>query len=170
MQIKAISLYQPYASLIAYGFKQFETRSWKTSYRGKIAIHAGKNLSSLNAIRYNKYDNLRHRIACLYETEETLKLMEFLDDKDNFPLGRIVAIADLTNCREMVTMATDDPNKIGIGSASRCEEVVGHWERGRYAWELENVELFLSPPIKGQQGLFNIELPFDSKRSHPSPP
>ena len=39
--MKAVTLYQPYASLVAIGAKKFETRSWKTSYRGPLAIHAG---------------------------------------------------------------------------------------------------------------------------------
>lgn len=39
-QIKAISLHQPWASLIAMGFKKFETRSWGTNYRGKLVICA----------------------------------------------------------------------------------------------------------------------------------
>ncbi len=41
-EIRALTLHQPYASLIARGLKTFETRSWTTSYRGILAIHAGK--------------------------------------------------------------------------------------------------------------------------------
>jgi activating signal cointegrator 1 len=39
--MKALTLHQPYASLVALGVKRIETRSWATSYRGPIAIHAG---------------------------------------------------------------------------------------------------------------------------------
>ncbi|KXG09931.1 hypothetical protein AT864_01491 [Anoxybacillus sp. P3H1B] len=42
--MKAITIKQPWATLIALGEKKFETRSWKTNYRGKIAIHAGKTI------------------------------------------------------------------------------------------------------------------------------
>ena len=42
-EIKAISLWQPWASLIALGGKKIETRSWPTKYRGPLAIHASKN-------------------------------------------------------------------------------------------------------------------------------
>lgn len=38
--MKAITIWQPWASLIACGVKQYETRSWPTKYRGPIAIHA----------------------------------------------------------------------------------------------------------------------------------
>ena len=40
--MKAISICQPWATLIAIGAKRFATRSWKTDYRGLLAIHAGK--------------------------------------------------------------------------------------------------------------------------------
>lgn len=40
--MKAISLWQPFASAIFYGFKHFETRHWLTNYRGPLAIHAAK--------------------------------------------------------------------------------------------------------------------------------
>lgn len=38
--MKALTLWQPWASLIALGEKRYETRSWATSYRGLLAIHA----------------------------------------------------------------------------------------------------------------------------------
>ena len=40
--IPCLSLWQPWASLIAIGAKHIETRHWKTDYRGPIAIHAAK--------------------------------------------------------------------------------------------------------------------------------
>lgn len=38
--MKTLSIIEPYASLIAEGYKHIETRSWKTNYRGPILIHA----------------------------------------------------------------------------------------------------------------------------------
>jgi len=46
MQNKVLSIRQPYASLICYGIKKAENRTWKTDYRGKLLIHAsGNNMS-----------------------------------------------------------------------------------------------------------------------------
>lgn len=42
--MKALSLLQPWASAIMLGGKRIETRSWKTEYRGLIAIHASKKM------------------------------------------------------------------------------------------------------------------------------
>jgi ASCH domain len=44
--MKALSVRQPWAWLIANGFKDIENRSWDTSYRGLILIHAGKQIDT----------------------------------------------------------------------------------------------------------------------------
>jgi hypothetical protein len=41
---KAITIKQPYASLIMAGIKPVENRTWNTSYRGTLLIHAGKGV------------------------------------------------------------------------------------------------------------------------------
>ena len=38
--MKVLSIKEPFATLIKAGKKKIETRSWKTSYRGKLYIHA----------------------------------------------------------------------------------------------------------------------------------
>ncbi len=73
--MKALTIWQPYAQAIALGLKKFETRSWSTKYRGKIAIHASvKPLSKERKLLAEKYD---------------IK---------NFSFGEIIVIADLTDC------------------------------------------------------------------------
>ena len=41
--MKVLTICQPYAELIARGEKRVENRTWRTSYRGPLAIHAGKS-------------------------------------------------------------------------------------------------------------------------------
>lgn len=73
--MKALTIWQPYAQAIAIGLKKFETRSWSTKYRGKIAIHTSvKPLSKERKLLAEKYD---------------IK---------NFSFGEIIVIADLTDC------------------------------------------------------------------------
>jgi hypothetical protein len=40
--MKALSIRQPYAWLIANGIKDVENRTWRTAFRGQVLIHAGK--------------------------------------------------------------------------------------------------------------------------------
>ncbi len=42
--VKALTVRQPWASLIIAGYKDVENRSWTTSYRGRLAVHAGRTL------------------------------------------------------------------------------------------------------------------------------
>ena len=50
--MKVITLKQPWATLVAEGIKKFEFRSWKTKYRGKILIHAGKGVHKEELIKF----------------------------------------------------------------------------------------------------------------------
>lgn len=54
--MKALTIRQPWASLIIFGYKTYEFRSWKTNYRGKILIHAGLGIDKNVLIRFNKYN------------------------------------------------------------------------------------------------------------------
>ena len=44
--MKILTLKQPWATLVAEGYKKYEFRTWKTNYRGEILIHAGKGLDN----------------------------------------------------------------------------------------------------------------------------
>lgn len=71
-------------------------------------------------------------------------------------MGAVIAIAELTGCEEMRCH-----NGLGIINShhpSELEEMVGHWEDGRFAWNLENVQR-LSEPIEwmGAQGLRDVQ-------------
>lgn len=51
--MKVLSIKEPWATLIIKGCKQYEFRSWKTNYRGKILIHASKSMEKKNIIRFS---------------------------------------------------------------------------------------------------------------------
>lgn len=70
--MKALTVCQPYAALIASGEKRVENRPWPTAYRGPLAIHAGKNRKYLRAD----------------------------DDTTDMVFGAIVAVATLEACFE----------------------------------------------------------------------
>lgn len=54
--MKAITIREPWASLIINGYKKYEFRSWKTNYRGKILIHAGKGIDKDMLYITDKYN------------------------------------------------------------------------------------------------------------------
>lgn len=71
--MKAITLKQPWASLVAYGIKKYEFRTWKTNYRGKLLIHAGAGIDK---------DEMK----------------KYVDLGIDFPKSKIIAIVDLVDC------------------------------------------------------------------------
>lgn len=76
---KALSVQQPWASLLAYGIKDVENRTWRTSFRGPLAIHASKTFDR---------DALRDR-----RVASVLDVMQ-----DDFPLGVVVGVVDVVGC------------------------------------------------------------------------
>lgn len=64
--MKALSIKQPWASLIAHGIKDIENITWKTQFRGRIFIHAsgtpakGITINSLSNEQFNSIPN----VAC----------------------------------------------------------------------------------------------------------
>ncbi|MBD2683330.1 MULTISPECIES: ASCH domain-containing protein [Nostoc] len=140
--IKAISLHQPWASLIPMGLKKYETRSWSTSYRGPLLICAAKKTSTPQKLTHNY----------LFE-----KYQQILVDTDNYiewddlPFGCAVALVELTACISMT--------QAFINQQSLSELDTGDWRIGRMAWKLDNIRRIVQPiPIIGKQGLFNTEI------------
>ena len=84
--MKAVTIIQPWASLLALGEKQYETRSWKTSHRGKILIHAARKFT----------DDPRN--LCTLEPFHSALAKHGIAKPTELPLGRIVGIAELTDC------------------------------------------------------------------------
>ena len=57
--MKTITIREPWATLIAEGLKEYEFRTWKTSYRGEILIHSGKGKDKKDIERF-KDRNLKY--------------------------------------------------------------------------------------------------------------
>lgn len=130
--MRALTIVQPWATLIAIGEKRIETRSWGTSYRGPVLIHAGAS---------KKYVHLGWRVNV-----EPLVSAVYTHPMD-LPLGVIVAIADIVDCVEITIH--------NIEMLSPNERRFGHYAPGRYAWHLANVRPLDKPvPAKGQRGLW----------------
>ncbi len=54
--MKVISIKQPWASLIVYGFKKYEFRSWNAKYRGELLIHASKTFDKNQIEKFKNYN------------------------------------------------------------------------------------------------------------------
>ena len=130
--MKVLSLTEPYATLIKIGKKKIETRSWKTSYRGKLYIHASST-----------------KIPKVYKNNTELMS---LVNVNNLNYGHIICSCDLVDCIEMTDEFIENVKK------NSGEYVSGIYAKGRYAWILENVEIIKKPiEAKGHLGIWNFE-------------
>lgn len=141
--MKAVSLWQPWASLVACGAKTVETRSWPAprSVEGqRIAIHAAKRTSELAILREPVFrDALRER-------RDRVRLVG-----GELPLGHIVATAVLVDCFLMSATRCADTR-----ANAPLEYAFGHWEPGRFGWQLADVEVVDPIPYRGAQGVFDV--------------
>ena len=67
--MKALTIKQPWASLIINNYKMYEFRSWKTNYRGKILIHAGLSTDKTYLKNFKDYNLEYINGAIIGETE-----------------------------------------------------------------------------------------------------
>jgi activating signal cointegrator 1 len=162
--MKALSLTQPWATLIAIGAKAIETRSWQTSYRGPLAIHAAKGFPpwARNICGVKPFHQALHAllpepgIGQLFPTDRI---------QQSLPLGAIVAVCELVNCVRITDQQQlyQADSRIDLSLTQRFlvipppapELHYGDYTPGRFAWILANVQPLEEPvKISGAQGLW----------------
>jgi len=119
--MKVITVKQPFASLIAEGYKKYEFRSWKSSYRGELYIHAGLGID-----------------------KEAMKRFEYLHLE--YPQGVILAKCNMTDCiliNEEMKQALQKEDPIVYQGAIKST-------KKEYGFQLENVEKIKPIPAKGK--------------------
>lgn len=136
----ALTISQPYASLIDTGKKWVENRSWETKYRGPLAIHAGKGTQYLTSSQLAAY-----------------------------PTGVVLAVADLVGCvhiDRLRLMADVRPKERITATNWYWSEILRHqYTEGPWCWLLSNVRRLEFPfPCRGAQGLWRLPQSEDLER------
>lgn len=154
MRTRSISIRDPWASLIRDGIKTIETRSWKTSYRGEIAIHRS---STFEVLDFAWLIHAPHSDMVM-RSRERIRTYCYIDpDPDNLPRRelkvepQIIAVAELVDCV---------PFRKCHVEAAACP-----FAPGRFAWKLDNITPIRPVKTSGRQGLFmadfQVEEPSD---------
>ncbi|MDP2210240.1 MAG: ASCH domain-containing protein [Candidatus Aquicultor sp.] len=134
--MKALTILQPWATLIAIGEKRFETRSWKTNYRGPLAIHAGKSTDYLHLCNEEPFRTALSKVGLL------------------LPLGAVIATTTVACC-----LSTEEVFARAVSEEIPYQEIdFGCYGFSRCALGLCNTKELPKPiPARGQQGLWNWE-------------
>ncbi len=148
--MRALTITQPWASLVACGAKRIETRSWMTSHRGPLAIHAAKTYPR-EAQDLGRSSMVRR---CLADQPLTL------------PLGVVIATCVLLDCAPTELMKWAPPElptdclmgkwPLGFEMADPAQEYCfGNYEPNRFAWLLGSIERLPEPdPAVGKLQLW----------------
>ena len=148
--MKALSLWDPWGTLVAIGAKRYETRSWPTRHRGPLAIHVAASWKPESA------DAINHPVICATLAKAGINTPWMLDGspvsardaKRYFPLGSIIAVIDLLACIRMTDKINPPPAP---------EVAFGDFTFGRYAWRLADVRRLPEPiPCRGSRGLWDL--------------
>ena len=155
--IRAITLTQPWATLVAIGAKHIETRSWRTDYRGLLAIHAAKGLGPGGIAAYLERCTASEPI---YAALNDAGLAPFTWDADALlalPRGAIVAVCELTDCSPIKIYSIGDSaiNGTSYPLPTEPERSFGDYSVGRWAWLLADIRALPEPvPARGTLGLW----------------
>jgi hypothetical protein len=143
--MKALTLTQPWATLIALDAKRIETRSWGTGWRGDLAIHAGKGLKPVGG---------KGGLGLICNREPFRSTLA-AGGIQRMHLGAIVAVAELVDC------VPGDPEKSeelqGRFRERPNERAFGGYGPGRVAWLLAAIRPLPVPVVTGgAQGLWTL--------------
>lgn len=134
--MKALSICQPFAQLVVSGAKCIETRSWKTAYRGRLAIHASGTFTPAT-----------HEL-CQQPPFAAALARAGIPDPGELARGALIGVVELLECRRV----EDLPPTLLEG-----EEHFGDFRPGRWGWILGNASALLCPvSCKGTLGLFDV--------------
>lgn len=146
--MRALSLTQPWATLVAIGAKQVETRSWATKHRGLIAIHAAKGFP---AWAKDQCYSIRFADALWPKADPKTVIADLIKE---LPFGAIVAVASIVACKST--------NYFGLQSSwtqdlSDQERAFGDYSPKRYGWLLGDIQALSTPiPCRGALSLWDV--------------
>jgi hypothetical protein len=142
--MRALTIKQPYASLIAAGIKQYETRHFQPRCiqpGDRLLIHAGKSVGA--------YER-RVFASTLLDPYRAALNMGSLDE---LPRGVLLCVVRLVSVQPVADV---------LPHISRLEQAVGDYRPGRYAWRLRVSLIIPRSTVRGRQGLW--EYPYNERR------
>lgn len=135
--MRAITVWQPYASLIEAGFKKYEVRSYGTKFRGRLLICSAKK--SMRWILENADEN------AVDAAIEYFGINNFT----HLPTGKAICYVDLVDCIEIT--------KELIAKLPSEELKVADWPIGHFAWRFSSPKSVDRVPIEGGQAIWHID-------------
>lgn len=125
--MKVLSLRQPWAWALFFAGKDIENRTWKTNFRGDLAIHAAKGMT---VREYNDAKDFMFDIG-----------VNYVPNRDELEFGKIVGIIEVVGCI--------NEHDYGYGSEDSL------WFQGPYGWIVQNPRQVKPVAAKGGLSLWD---------------
>lgn len=166
--MKTLTLTQPWASLVALGQKNIETRSWRTSYRGPLAIHAAKGMSKEDK-ELCFTDPFFGALTGLEPRNYSLRGARELNLRvSNLPRGQVIATCRLVGCESVdkhcfnvdgLLCTLNEPHGRSFEMTEK-ERAFGNYDVGcgRFAWILADIRAITPVPARGHLSLWNWDV------------
>jgi predicted transcriptional regulator len=148
--MKVLSLTQPWASLVVGGAKRWETRTWRTSYRGPLGIHAAKSFpqAARELLQREPFASALLDVLGVLEGDSTTQADDAALDL-RVPVGCILGTARL-----VAIVATEEVRD----TLDATERAFGNFGDRRWAWHLQDPIMFDKPiPCSGGLGIWDWE-------------
>lgn len=155
--MKILSLTQPWATLMAIGQKRIESRSWRTSYCGELAIHAAKGVAPIGGKRAFLDLCLSEPFHSVLSAHmQSLKVHTLDAYLAELSFGGIVCVVDLYACKSTNGEYGSLPAP-WVDGLSEQERAFGNYDPNRYGWWTENLRRLREPvACRGAQGLRDL--------------
>ena len=154
--MKAITIKQPWASLIVEGVKDIENRTWKTNFRGTVLIHAGED----RKLDKNPLDMVFNpkQLSTLNERYTELQLCQ---KHDNY--GVIIGSVEIVDCViNHPSIWAEKSERCQFRTCENCEENKHrciYYNKPIYNWVLANPIKFTQPiPAKGKLSFWEFDI------------
>lgn len=134
--MKVLTIKQPFATLIAEGYKEYEFRTWKTKYRGDILIHAGKGVDK-KAMQKFAYLNL------------------------DYPSGCIIAKVTITDC---ILIDSEVRKMLDEKKSPVYQSIIKNTDWTGYGFKLENIQKIKPISMSGKLSFWDYEGKFEFEK------
>src|SRR5262249_6954176 len=128
--MKALTIRQTWATLIVLGHKSLETRSWDTTYKGPLLIHASHAITDVGmALFYHSHVQQilqPHGYRTFY----------------NLPRGAVIGSVDLCACISWEQFQNDEE---AHSLLTPDEQLLGTFGPGRFGWLFASPVRFMNP-------------------------
>ena len=152
--MKAVSIQQPWASLIAHGIKDIENRTWRIKFRGTVFIHA-----SAKWVKHNLQGDMYDDIQWAFIRENAKYCLPFLEPNcigHRLPVSAIIGQVDIVDC--VINHPSIWAEKTFMYEAGDSgEKPIG---KPIYNWVLANAVLY-DKPILNVKGALSFWEPED---------